>query len=298
MKTFIPFLFAVCFATIAKAQHEPMVFEKGIVSNDAVFGFTLSPDAGHALWVQSNNGRRDTLYIKEADFVNGKISNIRTAAFSASASKGKWKDIDPLFSPDGNTILFQSTRPVPGKPDRKGFDIWAISKNTKGKWSEPWHLGNNVNSDSSESFASVANNKNIYFTGTLPGHNGGTDIYVSKFVNGAYQPAQNLGPVINSAERESNPFIAPDESYLLYFSTLKEGGLGEVDLFISYNKNGEWQQPINLGAPINSVLAEFCPFFHEKQRRLYFARQQKRIGERGMIENIFWVDFDPMSFKK
>lgn len=298
MKKIIPFLLAACFSAGVFAQTQPVMFEKGVVSNDAVFGFTLSPDATHALWVQSNNGRRDTLFIKEAAIKNGAVQTPRIAEFSSGAAQGKWKDIDPLFSPDGNTILFQSTRPVPGKPDRKGFDIWATSKTANGQWSEPWHLGNQVNSDSSESFASVAINGNMYFTGTLPGHFGGTDIYVSKFLNGAYQPAQNLGPQINSAERESNPFIAADESYLIYFSTMKEGAFGEVDLFISFNKNGEWQKPVNLGGSINSALAEFCPFYHQKQKRLYFARQQKRTGEPGMIENIYWISFDPAAYKK
>ncbi|RYY12371.1 MAG: hypothetical protein EOO04_33745, partial [Chitinophagaceae bacterium] len=213
MKNFIGTLSALLSSLLVMAQPTPVMFEKGVVSNDAVFGFTLSPDATHALWVQSNNGRRDTLFVLEAELINGKIQSPSVAMFSAGAAAGKWKDIDPLFSPDGKTILFQSTRPVPGQPQRKGFDIWAISKTTDGKWSDAWHLGNSVNSDSSESFASIANNRNIYFTSNLPGNLGGTDIYISRFMNNSYQRAENLGPIINSGERESNPFIAPDESY-------------------------------------------------------------------------------------
>ena len=297
MKTIIACLLTFYCSFNVMAQPEPVMFEKGVVSNDAVFGFTLSPDASHALWVQSNGGRRDTLYIKEARVIDGKVQTPKLAAFSAGAAMGKWKDIDPLFSPDGNTILFQSTRPVPAKPERKGFDIWAINKLTNNEWSEPRHLGNNINSDSSESFASVSNTGNIYFTGNLPGHKGGTDIYMSRFSNGSYQPPQNLGNPINTSERESNPFIAADESYLIYFSTTASGVSNDVDLYISYSKDGVWQTPVNLGTPVNSLLAEFCPFFHPQQKRLYFARQQKRSEGPGMIENIYSVPFDPMAWK-
>lgn len=270
------------------AQQQPTIFQKGIVSNDAVFGFTLSPMAGHALWVQSNNGRRDTLFIWEADIKNNRVVNKRVASFSKEAAAGKWKDIDPMFSPDGNYIYFQSTRPVPGKPNRKGFDIWAIKKKKNGKWSNAFHLGETVNSDSSESFSSVASNGNMYYT---LNHNGSTDIYMSRFANGIYQTPVALPAFINyPGERESNPFIAADESYLIYFSTDKTG-LGEVDLYISYNKNGEWQQPVNLGASVNSPIAEFCPFYHTAQKRLYFARQQK-LSSGIMIENIYSVDIN------
>lgn len=296
MKTFVSSFLAAFLGLSVHAQKTPLLFGKGMVSNDAVFGFTLSPDAKHAFWVQSNNGRRDTLYIKEATLKKGSFQQAQIASFSAEAASGKWKDIDPLFSPDGKTVLFQSTRPVPGLPGRKGFDIWAVSKLKNGKWSDAWHLGNAVNSDSSESYASIANNGNIYFTSNLPNNFGGTDLYVSKFVNGIYEPAQNLGNIINSGDRESNPYIAPDESYLLYFSSKKENSYGEVDLYISYKTNGQWQPGINLGAPINSVIAEFCPFYHAKQKRLYFSRQQKK-NTGGMIENIYSVSFDPNAYR-
>ena len=285
MKFFIP-LFLCCCSNVLFAQEQPVMFHKGIVSNDAVFGLTISPTSDHALWVQSNGGKRDTLVVMEATVKKGKIKNKRVAAFSAGAAAGKWKDIDPMFSPDGNTIYFQSTRPVPGKPGRKGFDIWAVQKLSRGRWSAAYHLGNTLNSDSSESYSSVSRNGNMYFTIATKGM---TDIYMSAFVNGAYQAPVPLPSVINDVnERESNPFIAADESYLLYFSTGKSG-LGEVDLYISFRENGEWQQPINLGSPINSSIAEFCPFYHAAEKRLYFSRQHKESSGR-MVENIYSVD--------
>lgn len=292
-KWFCLLSFFMGYAVVNAQPAEPVLLQPNIVSNNAVFGYTLSPNAKQALWVQSNNGRRDTLFIWEASVKKENHRHKKPASFSIEASQGKWKDIDPMFSPDGKTLYFQSNRPVPGMPNRKGFDIWAVTKLENGKWSPAFHLGNAVNTDSSESYSSVSSNGNMYFT---VAHNGLTDIYMAPFENGKYLSPIALPAIINQpGERESNPFIAADESFLIYFSTGKDG-LGEVDLYISFRKNGAWQTPVNLDRPINSALAEFCPFYHAGQKRLYFSRQQKQNG--GMLENIYWIPFNAEQYRQ
>lgn len=268
------------------SQQEPQMFQPGIISDDGAFGFTLSPDGKDAFWVQSKGGR-DTLVVMESHLIKGKWQTPKPAFFSGRP--GVWKDIDPMFTPNGKMILFQSNRPIATMPNRTGFDIWAVQKTRKG-WSEAFHLGNVINSDSSESFASMATNGNIYFMKSNENGVGLSDIYVSKFVKGAYQKPENIGSPINTNFRESNPYISPKEDYLIYFST-DSTGFGEVDFYISHNKGGKWTRPKNLGQPINSAVAEFCPFVHEKQRRIYFARQQKGKGR--FIENIYSHPFTP-----
>ena len=124
---------------------------------------------------------------------------------------------------------------------------------------------------------------------------GSSDIYVSRFVNGQYTTPQNIGSPVNTKHRESNPYIAANEEYLLYFSS-DPGGFGEVDLFISFNKNGQWTSPVNLGKPINSALAEFCPFVHATEKRLYFSRQEKSTGR--MVEKLFSIPFNVEDYRK
>jgi hypothetical protein len=269
-------------------QNEPEMVGEGVISNDGVFGFTLSPNGTHAVWVNSNGGR-DTLTIMESRYIDGHWTTAVPTPFSGNP---QWKDIDPLFSPDGKTVLFQSNRPVDGKPDRKGFDIWAVKK-LKNGWSTPYHLGNEINTDESESFAPITKSGSIYFMKTNPDGKGNSDIYVARLVKGKYQ-IENVGLPINTTFRESNPFISPDEDFLLYFSS-DSTGLGDVDLYITFKNPNGWSTPVNLGAPINSIKAEFCPFYHQKQRRLYFARQHKE-GNR-FIENIYSVPLEINDYK-
>jgi hypothetical protein len=271
------------------AQQTPMLLAPGLISDGGVFGFTLSPDGQEAFWVQSK-GKRDTLIILQSHLVNGHWQTPRPALFSGNPA---WKDIDPIFSPDGHTVLFQSTRPVPGKPARTGFDIWAVKKKND-TWGTPYHLGDTINSDASESFASIARSGNIYFMKENENGTGRSDIYVSRLLNGRYQAPENIGLPVNTNERESNPYILPDEDCLLYFSS-DPAGAGDVDLYITFRKNGQWTPPQNIGQPINTSMAEFCPFFHLQQKRLYFARQKKE-GSR-MMEDIYYYPFDLEAFR-
>ncbi len=288
----LAFFCLLMFATgIASAQQTPEQFQPGIISNGGVFGFTLSPDSRVALWVLSN-GKRDTLKIMESRKTKGKWSAPQVASFSTTT--GAWKDIDPVFSPDGKKVLFQSTRNTHRTADRKDFDIWAVEVTSTG-WSEPYPLAGEINSEVSESYASITKDGTVYFMKENDNNIGRSDIYFSELKADKYQKPQNIGMPVNTTERESNPFIAADGSYIIYFSS-DTTGLGDVDLFISFKNNNEWTAPKNLGAPINSELAEFCPFVHTKEKRLYFARQRKTESGR-MEENIYSVNFDVSRYR-
>lgn len=262
----------------------PVLFEPGFISKHGQFGLSISPDGNHAAWVHSNGGR-DTIILMESKKINGRWGTPAPISFSGKIAEG-WKDIDPMFTPDGSQLIFQSTRPVAGKPNRTGFDIWAAKKSGD-QWTEPYHLGNLLNTDSSESFASVAKDGTIYFMKANEDGVGKSDIYYAEYVNGSYQPAVNFGKPVNTSFRESNPFISPDEDYLVYFSD-DSTGFGEVDLYVTFKQKGGWTIPQNLGGAINTKTAEFCPFVHKGEDRLYFARHT-REGKR-FIEDLFYFE--------
>jgi hypothetical protein len=274
-------------------QPLPQIFEPSIISNNGVFGFTLSPDETEAFWVDSNGGR-DTLVILTARKVKGEWQAPTPATFSGKP--GIWKDIDPVFSLDGKMVLFQSTRPVADKPGRTGFDIWAVKK-VKNGWGEPYHLGNKLNTDDSESFASISKSGTLYFMKQNPDGVGSSDIYFSQIKDGEYQEAVNAGSPINSVFRESNPFISAKEDFIIFFRSDSVGVAGDVDLYISFRDQNKWSNPVALGNSINTDIGEFCPFYHEKQKRLYFARTVVN-GNGRREENIYSVSFDPHSYRK
>ncbi|HKE56351.1 MAG TPA: hypothetical protein VKB46_06615, partial [Pyrinomonadaceae bacterium] len=99
----------------------------------------------------------------------------------------------------------------------------------------------------------------LYFGSRRKGGSGGVDLYRSRFVNNKYQEPENLGPAINTAFDEFEPYIAPDERYLIFMAGGRPEGLGGYDLYVSYNRNGQWTKAQNLGPPINSAADELSP---------------------------------------
>jgi hypothetical protein len=66
------------------------------------------------------------------------------------------------------------------------------------------------------------------------------DIFYSKLVNGEYTEPVNIGPAINTPVTETCPYIAPDESYIV-FTRFDETNVKNTGIFISYrDKSGQW----------------------------------------------------------
>jgi hypothetical protein len=183
---------------------QPEMIGEGVISTpDDEFGGSISPD-GQAIYFDKTVSPHYLYTLCVSHFIGGKWSTPEVLPFS-----GEYRDSDPVLSPDGQTLLFASDRPVRGKP-LKVFSIWASKKSATG-WSEPEVLEGSVNSEGSQVFASVANNGNLYFTSDRKGE---FDIYRSRLVDGKYREAEDLGPTANSATISSlEAFIAADESY-------------------------------------------------------------------------------------
>lgn len=187
---------------------------------------------------------------------------------------GQYQDVDPFVTKDGNTFYFASNRPVKhGDTVREDWDVWKVEK-TNGKWGEPVHLDGPVNSSASEYFPTIADNGNLYFGSSRSGGKGGADIYVSRMVNGAYATVENLGDSINTPGQEYEPFIAPDESFMIFMATPDR--IGNADFYVSYNKNGKWTKAVKLGI-VNSSTTDWGGKMSSDGKYFYFGSTRSNV---------------------
>ncbi len=111
-------------------------------------------------------------------------------------------------------------------------------------------------------------------------------IRISTFKNGKRQVPKKMGPIVNTGKYTAHPFIAPDESYLIWDSE-REEGFGGSDFYISYKQqDGSWGIAINMGDKINSEKDDFYASVTPDGKYILFNRS---IGDKGNID-IYWVN--------
>lgn len=253
------------------------VFGLGVVSTgmnerDAAF----SSDGNEFYYSLWQSGRGTILYMKQ---INGRWTEPQVASFS-----GKYNDLEPFITSDGNKLYFSSNRPVEGN-EPKDFNIWYVEKTNGAKWGEAKVLGPAINTEADEFYPSLTENGDLYFTAANEKAFGREDIFVSEFVDGIYQEYENLGDSVNSPRDEFNSFIAKDGTYLLYTTTGFGDGLGGGDLWVSFKKeDGSWSRPKNLGEGVNTNKLEYCPSITLDGKYLFFT--SNRVNDRKYDQSI------------
>jgi len=250
----------------------PRPFAPGVVTTDAdegCCGFALK---GTVCVFQRFIERRCHTY----------MTRLRNGIWTPPELIPFWETMDDngdfVFSSDDRTMLYQVRTMSEQGPLSH---VWRAEVTSTG-WGERTPFPAPVNTPYFESYASGAANGALYFFSRRPGGQGKFDLYRSAFEAGAYAEPINLD-ALNTESDEWDPFIAPDESYLIFCSQ-KPGGLGRDDLYISFKgRDGRWGAPVNMGAEINSPGSENRPAVTRDGK--YFFYTSTRNGSR----DVFWI---------
>lgn len=109
-------------------------------------------------------------------------------------------------------------------------------------------------------------------------------IRYSRLIDGIREKPRTLD--IDMETRKFHPFIARDESYLIWDVQEREGGYGKLDMYISFRqKDGSWGAEINLGDKINTELSEGSGSVTSDGKYFFFTR----FLDNGK-KNTMWVD--------
>jgi hypothetical protein len=116
-------------------------------------------------------------------------------------------------------------------------------------------------------------------------------IRISRLKDNKRAPPKKMSSVFNTGKWTAHPFIAADESYLIWDSE-REGGYGDSDLYISFRqKDGSWGPAINMGDKVNSdkwdAYASVTP---DGKYILFNRRIDDGITNENMNVDIYWVD--------
>ena len=218
----------------------------------------------------------DNDYQKEFLFVSHLIDNQWSEPQPLAFSDFP-QDVDPgaaFISADGKKLYLTGC----GWSRDSSCDIY-VSEWKDSRWAMPKPLSEGINTRSWESQPCVSSDgKELYFVSRRSGQ---ADIYCCKRnADGTWGEPQNLGKPINTKGTEMAPFLHPD-GHTLYFSSDMHVGMGGFDLFMSRRgDDGLWQEPVNLGFPINTNGDEIN-FFVAADGKTAFISSQREGGQGG-----------------
>lgn len=171
-----------------------------------------------------------------------------------------------FISPDGNTMHLGKT----------------YRTRTASGWSEKNSLGPMFDREDWGIMRLTASAAGTY---VFDDYMGGDVIRISTIEDGERQKPRKLGPQFNSGKMTAHPFIAPDESYLIWDSE-RDDGFGESDLYISFRQDDDsWGPAINMGEGINTPQDNAFGSVTPDGKFFFF---HTHLGE-GKA-NIYWVD--------
>ena len=269
---------------------EPTIFGSGIISTadfDSHPAFT--PD-GKTLYFLRSSPTFNFWTIVVSHYEKNHWSTPEVLSIS-----GQYRDADPFITSDGKRLYFISDRPKDAantSAESRSLDIWFMEKAGNG-WGPPQNVGAPINSPGQEWYPTIAQDGTMYFGSDREGGKGRTDLYRSRLVDGKYTEPENLGDAINTQFEEFEPYISPDQKYLI-FMTQRPDGRGGSDLYISYQRNGVWTKATNLGDKINSSGSEYSPivtpdgkyFFWSSTRSLPSTSQTKRLTYTDLLNKL------------
>jgi len=199
----------------------------------------------------------------------------------------------PCMSPDAKSVYFMPYSltgmiQISYDPSKR----WRLHRceRTSLGWSTPRELG------SPYSLAvggfSVAADDSIYFTPERG------RFWVAPFVRDSKPSAIEI-PVKKGNLKGCHPGIAPDESFMVFYS-IKPGALSgtETDLYLTLRgADGTWTKPRNMGPRINSGYYEFGARISPDKKYMFFIRSN---GWGSHISDIYWValkEYLPESYR-
>jgi len=216
------------------------------------------------------------------------------------------KHVESLFTftPDMKEFYFNR---IGGKYKKTTLFVTQYKNN---QWSKASNLSTNINKyrerfapglseiKSLEPFkeipivGSAVSTKGTYYFYILDFNDGSGHLSYSRLVNGQYEKPKKMNQSINSGKWIAHPFVAPDESYLMWDA--EKDGASTPDIYISFRqKDGSWGPAISLGAQINTSAYEQRPRVTPDGKYLFFWRGDKKTrkdGSKYWIGNPHWVD--------
>lgn len=230
-----------------------------ILENDSTFGNEIQP-LGKPINTKYNDASQS--FTGDGMTMYYAISNASKGGYGTSIYETRYSPVKKAWS-----------KPVPVKGINGTIEVVI---NTRGKTKR-------VSSYDTHPYV-TRDGRTMFFTSNRDGGQGGLDIWFSRRVGDGWSDPVNAGPVINTPFNETTPFLN-DAGTKLFFGSNGHAGFGGYDIFASEGQVGNWREPVNMGAPLNTSYDDFGSIWRDKDSSVIFT--SNRPGGSGRYD-IWW----------
>jgi len=253
---------------------QPQLFAPGIVSSEGwEFAPTITVDGQEFLFTRrggENNLPGNT--IMTTNCFAGNWHKPEVADFS-----GDYFDYEPFVIDHGRRLIFGSRRPLPDGTDNGEVNQWVLDRKSEA-WTNLQPFGPPLE-NRKVMFPTMADNGNLYFSG--PGQDDQYDLFVCVATDNGYLDPVTLGASLGQLSPKMHPYIAPDESYVLFDAQPNAPQNYDNYIYVSFhNHDGSWTVPTMLDLQHPAIDNHGIASVSSDGQFMFFSSGG----------NIFWVD--------
>jgi len=190
------------------------------------------------------------------------------------AINSPYPDFNPYIPRDESFLLFTTKRSknMGNWIDFDGYSLSdiLISEYKKDKWKKADYLSSQINSAMVEEVVGLSADGTTMFI-YMDNMTAFTDVYKCEKGKRSYDRPESLGMGINSSKLETSATISLNKKLIFFVRDVGENN-GGLDVFVSRKlPSGEWSEPENVGAPINTSYDEDFPVLASDGETFYFS---------------------------
>ncbi len=287
----LPFLIAECYRLANEVKNADIWYDKAIkagVSNDSIhinYGTILRalerypeaieqyraylrfvPQDAYIKWLIESCRLAQTWLERPARYTVENLQRFNT--------KNSEFGITPMKF---NAVLLSSTRPdalgtkLYGRLGEDFSDLFESYVDGQNKWSKLRPVPGMINTLGNDATPCLTSDGNtLYFT-RCNNKNGVCRIFrTTRDGAGWVEPV--LVPIMADTVDVGHPALTVNEDKMYFVASNAEGGYGGKDIwFMNRSEDDTWEEPVNLGATVNTERDEMFPFIHSSDTILFFS---------------------------
>lgn len=190
----------------------------------------------------------------------------------------------PFILPDGSALYFFFTPDVRVPVEKQVLDGVTgiyVSKWVNGSWTAAERVVLQDAGKLALDGAEFVQGNVMWFASAREGYIG-VNLFTAEFQNGRWSNWQYVGDLLMKEYQVGEMHITVNGSEM-YFHSPRDGGKGQLDIWVTRKVNGEWQPPENVEA-VNTADNEGWPFVSQDGNELWFTRMY--LGSPGVFRSV------------